>query len=410
LTTNEDNSSLKEKKEVKENMEVPSQIREEEVISLLRKLVQIPSRNPPGEEREIAEYVVEKMRSWGFDARLVPEPFSNRPQAVAALKGSEGQPKLVLNGHLDTVPLGARERWRFDPFSGDVKAGRLYGRGACDMKGGIAAMMLAAKAVRESGVGLKGDLILQFAVGEEKGEPGTKTLLIDKGYGGDWGIVLEPTSLQVITAEKGLLWLDVEIQGKPAHASTPELGVNPIEKAARFIICLREYGAKIGETKHPLLGGAVCTATMIEAGIKENVVPGSCTVTLDRRLLPHETLDGVEREIQEILSDMQTRDPDFEGKIRRRGEGFAAAEIPVNSFIAQIVKENVKRITGKTPEPSGAAYGTDARNFINDAQIPAIIFGPGDAADAHTYDESVEIRQVVECAKTLVLTIINLLA
>lgn len=401
---------LKEKIEVTENMEVLSKIQEDEAISLLRKLVQIPSRNPPGEEREIAEYVVEKMRSWGFAAQLVPEPFSNRPQAVATLKGSEGRPTLVLNGHLDTVPLGERERWSCDPFSGDVKAGRLYGRGASDMKGGITAMMLAAKAVRESGVGLRGNLLLQFAVGEEKGEPGTKTLLIDKGYGGDWGIVLEPTSLKVITAEKGLLWLDVEIQGKPAHASTPELGINPIEKAASFITCLREYRERIGEKKHPLLGGAVCTATMIEAGIKENVVPGSCTVTLDRRLLPHETLDSVEREIQEILSDMRAQDQDFEGKIRRRGEGFAAAEIPVNSFIAQVVKEKVKRITGKMPEPSGAAYGTDARNFINDAQIPAIIFGPGDAADAHTYDESVEIRQVIECSQVLALAIIDLLA
>lgn len=394
---------------MKENMEILSQIREDEAISLLRKLVQIPSRNPPGEEREIAAYVVEKMRSWGFDAWLVPEPFSNRPQAVATIKGREGLPKLVLNGHLDTVPLGERERWRFDPFSGDVKAGRLYGRGSCDMKGGIAAMMLAAKAVRDSGVGLKGDLILQFAVGEEKGEPGTKTLLIEKGYGGDWGIVLEPTSLKVITAEKGLLWLDVEIKGKPAHASTPELGINPIEKAARFINYLREYMEKIEAKKHPLLGSAVCTATMIEGGIKENVVPGSCTVTLDRRLLPSEDLDGVEKEIRAILSDMKKRDNDFEGKIRRRGEGFAAAEIPVNSFIAQVVKENVKKITGIILGPSGAAYGTDARNFINDAKIPAIIFGPGDAADAHTYDESVEIRQVVDCSKILALTIINLL-
>jgi len=392
-----------------ESERVLNKIRESDAVILLRKLVKIPSRNPPGEERELAEYVVAWLKEEGVDATLVLEPYIHRPQVVATIKGDEGRPTLVLNGHLDVVPLGDVERWSVDPFGGEVKDGRLYGRGSCDMKGGLASMMLAAKAITESERRLRGNLLLHFAVGEEKGEPGTKTLLMDKGYTGDWGIVLEPTNLTVATAEKGLLWLDVEIRGKPAHASTPELGINSIEKAADFINCLRGYREKFGLKQHPLLGGAVCSVTMIEGGIKENVIPGSCTVTLDRRLLPGETLDEAEAEIRAILTQMKQQDATFEGIISRRGEGFSAAEIPVNSYIAQMVKEAVKKVTGKLLQPSGAAYGTDARNFINDAHIPAIIFGPGDPASAHTYDESIAISQVVDCSKILALTSLTLL-
>jgi succinyl-diaminopimelate desuccinylase len=392
-----------------ERERVLSRIRESDAVRLLRHLVQIPSRNPPGEERELAAYVAAWLKEQGIDATLVPEPYDHRPQVVATMRGDDGAPTLVLNGHLDTVPLGEVERWSVNPFGGEVRAGRLYGRGACDMKGGLAAMMLAAKAMVERGGRLRGNLLLHFAVGEETSDPGTKTLLLDKGYTGDWGIVLEPTNLAVVTAEKGLLWIDVEIRGTPAHASTPELGVNPIEQAADFITRLRAYRKKIGGKRHPLLGSAVCSVTMIAGGIKENVVPGSCRVTLDRRLLPGEGLDAVEAEIQAILAQMKEQDAAFEGTIRRRGDGFAAAEISVDSPIAQVVREAVQQVTGIILSPSGAAYGTDARNFINDAHIPAIIFGPGDPAAAHTYDESIVVSQVVACAKILALTSLTLL-
>ncbi len=379
-------------------------IEEGDAIRLLRSLVQIPSRNPPGEERELAAYVATWLQEQGVDATLVPEPYVHRPQVIARVRGDDGEPTLVLNGHLDTVPLGEEARWSVDPFGGDVHAGRLYGRGACDMKGGLAAMMLAAKAIVECGGRRRGDLLLHFAVGEETSEPGTKTLLLDKGFTGDWGIVLEPTNLAVVTAEKGLLWVDVELQGTPAHASTPELGINPIEKAVDFITRLRGYRATLGRKQHPLLGSAVCSVTMIAGGIKENVVPGSCRVTLDRRLLPGETLDAVEAEIQTILDQMTAQDAVFKGTTHRRGDGFAAAEIPVDAEIAQVVRQAAQQVTGIPQLPRGAAYGTDARNFINDAGIPAIVFGPGDPAAAHTYDEAVEVRQVVACAQILTIT------
>lgn len=360
---------------------VLEEIEERDVISVLQRLVQIRSRNPPGEEKPLAEHIVQTMREWGFEAHLVPIPDPKRPQAVAIIKGKNGRPKLVLNGHMDTVPEGDRSGWSVDPFSGEVKDGRLYGRGSSDMKGGIAAMMIAAKTIKDIGIKLKGDLILQFAMGEEAGEPGTRSLLLDEGFVGDWGIVLEPTNLRIATVEKGVAFFNVTIRGRLAHGSTPDLGVNAIEKAIDFLTSLRKYRKQIMKRKHPLVGRALCTVTMMSAGIKNNVLPDTCRLTLDRRLLPNETVDIVEGELREILSKIEEQDPEFKWKLER-GTVFDISEIPGNHPLVRIVKKNVKKVTGEAPKPYGTLFSTDVRNFINDAGIPAIAWGPGDPAES----------------------------
>lgn len=385
------------------------QVQKDEIINLLQNLVQIPSRNPPGEEKEVAEFIYKKMKSWGFEAELIPLPFPHRPQTVAIYKGTKNHPKLVLNGHIDTVPEGDRARWSHDPFAGRLKDSKLYGRGACDMKGGLTAMMIAAKIVRDLGLSLSGDLILQFVVGEETGEPGTKSLLLDRGIVGNWGIVLEPTNLKVATAEKGLAWFDVTIRGRQAHASTPELGINAIDKAVNFIGSLRKYRNIIKRRKNPLVGNARCTVTMMQGGIKANIIPESCFITLDRRLLPSEQVVTVEEEIRNILLQMEIQDPEFKWEIKRL-KVYEAAEIPRSSEIARIMRKNVEEITGEMPEPYGTAFSTDVRNFINDAKMPAITWGPGDPGIAHTFDEYIDVKQIVNSVKILVLTIIDLLS
>jgi len=383
-------------------------IKEEEIVTLLQELVRIPSRNPLGEEKECAEYVMQKMLDWGLVAELIPEPFPDRPQVVATYEGIEHKPKLVLNGHLDVVPEGDVERWSVDPFGGLFKDGKIYGRGSCDMKGGIAAMMIAAKALKESGIRLRGNLILQFAIGEETGEPGTKHLLVDKGIKGDWGIVLEATNLKVATAEKGLAWFHILVKGEPAHASTPELGINAISKAAKLVLALEKYDHEISRRKHKLLGRAVCSVTMMEGGTKENIIPESCRIAIDRRFLPEESVNGVENELRSVLSRLRKQDTQFECELSREMV-YESAEIPVNSTIAEVVRKNVKKVTGITSEPHGIWASTDVRNFINDAKIPAITWGPGDPAKDHAIDESIEVSQVVDAAKVLVLTAIDLL-
>lgn len=383
-------------------------ITEDQIVEVLQELIRIPSRNPPGEEKKCAEYIADKMREWGFFAELVPEPFCHRPQVVVKLKGSEEQPKLILNGHLDVVPEGNIEEWRFDPFAGTSEDGMIYGRGSCDAKGCIVSMMFAAKTIKESGTKLKGDLILQFVVGEETGEPGTKCLLLNKGIRGDWAIVVEPTDLKVATATKGLVWFHLTIKGKAAHASTPELGINAVDKATKLITALKTHDRKLSKRKHQLLGRAICSVTMIQGGTKENMIPESCRLAVDRRFIPGETVGTIENELKSVLSELREKDPEFECKLERKMV-YESSEIPQDSTIARVLANFSTEIIGVAPEPYGELGSTDARVFINDAHIPAVTWGPGNPSKAHAIDECIPISQVVDATKILFLTATRLL-
>jgi len=381
-------------------------IRKEEVVEVLRGLVRSPSQNPPGNEKAAAEYIHATMGGWGFKPQYVYKPEPERPSVAVVYKGTEGKPRLVLNGHIDVVPEGDLDGWSVPPFEGVLRDGRVYGRGACDMKGGVAAAMIAAKAVKESGVELRGDLVLQFAMGEETGEAGTRSLL-EEGFGGDWGIVLEPSDLRVMTAEKGLAWYHFNVKGRPTHGSRPHQGINAIDKAAKLISAIQEYHEEIGERTHPLCGKDVCSVTMIRAGTKENVIPESCWLAIDRRIIPGETAEQVDGEIEAIVRRLSEEDPDFKCGWERVML-YESAEIPIDHEIAEVVRKNTEEITGAYHAPAGTTGSTDQRNFINDAGIPAITWGPG-WGKSHEFDEYVEVSQVVDCAKILVLTIFDLL-
>lgn len=386
-----------------------SLIDEADIVELLKELVRIPSRNPPGEEKACSAFIADRLRGWGFDVQLIPEPFPDRPQVVAYLRGSGGKPRLILNGHIDTVPEGEMARWSFPPFEGLVKDGRMYGRGACDMKSGITAAAVAAKALRDAGAQLNGDLILQFAVGEECGEPGTKHLLLDSGIVGDYGIVLEPTQLRIATAQRGLAWLEIMVSGRAAHAGTPYMGVNAVSKAVMAVEALERYHKRLGRKRHKLLGTPTCTVTKMAGGIKENVVPSSCHVVVDRRIIPGESVSGVQSEVRETLSKIAKKDREFKFEVRQIG-GFSAAEVQRDSPLVKTLEENLKAVAGVKPKIWGTPFGSDVRNFVNDAKIPAVTFGPGNIENAHCFDEYVEISEVVKCAKVLVGTAMDLLA
>jgi succinyl-diaminopimelate desuccinylase len=385
--------------------DVLQKIDDERIVDLVSQLVRIPSRNPPGDEKGCAEYIMRKLKEWGFGVQVIPEPFPDRPQVVATCEGTERRPTLVLNGHMDVVPEGNVRKWSVDPFGGVVRGGRVYGRGACDMKGGIATMLMAAKAIKDSGIKLRGNLILQFVIGEETGEPGTRHLLVERAIGGDFGIVLEPTNLRVATSEKGVAWFQVVVEGKPAHAGTPERGNNAILRASRMVTLLEKYNRTISKRRHPLLGRATCSVTMIEGGTKENVIPESCKLTIDRRFLPNETAAGIEKELDRIFLGESNLKYRLERKIV-----YEPFEIPAQSKIAQSLRKGMKDLTGTAPKTFGMPVGTDARNFVNDARIPAVSWGPGDIKVAHSFDEFVEIDQLVTSTKVLCLAILDLLA
>ena len=371
---------------------------EAEHVELLRELVQIETENPPGNERACSEYVVDWFRERGVDAELVYEPYEDRPQAVARV--GEGDPTLVLNGHVDVVPAGDRERWSHDPYGGEVEGDRIYGRGACDMKAGVAAGMLATVAIRDRlrDGELSGSVVMQAVIGEETAEPGTKRLL-ELGYDGTYGVVLEPTELRTATSEKGLAWYEITVEGDPSHASRPDQGSNAIRNAEPVLEALAAYDERIRERTDRLVGDAYATVTEFDAGTKENVVPERATITVDRRFLPSESAEGIDAEIAELLEEVEAEHGVETDWTRTRT--YESAEIPTDGRLPETFRSHSRAVAGVEPEPWGISASTDVRNFVNDAGMEAITWGPGENGQAHTFDESVDATDVPKAVEVL---------
>lgn len=378
-------------------------VTESTAAGLLSDLISYDSQNPPGREGPCAEFIREWLIDRGINARLVHEPFPERPQVMATI--GEGEPTaghLVLNGHIDVVPPGDPDRWSVDPFGGAVKLAehRVYGRGASDMKSGLAAMMLAAQAVTDSGVA--GTVTLTFGVGEETADPGTKHLV--EGLDADAGIVLEPTELEVHTAAKGLAWYVATITGEPAHSSRPHEGLNAVQGVFQVPDVLADYDQILTDRTHPLLGRSLCTPTMLSGGTKENILAEEAEVRFDRRFLPDESVTDIDCEMHELFDPIRTLG--YEVTVQRT-RTYEAAEIPVDADIAQIVRQHAAVVSGVPTAPAGKEAATDQRNLVNDAGIPAIIWGPGTPAQSHTIDECARTDRLVDAVEILARTIID---
>ena len=365
--------------------------RHAELEALARDLVRLESESPPGNEAAVTEFVAEWLDEHGIEHEIVEEPYEDRPQ-VAAWAGS-GAPTVVYNGHADVVPAGDVDRWTHDPYDGHIEDGTLFGRGAADMKTGLAVGMLATRAMRdeiESGR-LGGSVVLHVAIGEETADPGTKTLL-EEGFDGDYGIVLEPTDFRVATRAKGLACYEITVRGEQSHASRPDQGVNAIEAVGPLIAAVGNYDAELRENEDSLVGRSYATLTRMEAGTDSNmaVLPEEATLLLDRRVLPEESLEDVDGEIASLLETLAA-DHDVDATWRRVQE-YAAASVPTDARLASVLRSEVGSVTGTTPEPWGIEAATDVRNFVNDADIEAVTWGPGRLEQAHTVDEHIDLR------------------
>ncbi|WP_137284672.1 M20 family metallopeptidase [Halorussus salinisoli] len=362
--------------------------KQDELASLVGDLVRIETENPPGNEGECAEYIADWFEDRDIEATLVREPYPDRPQVAARI--GEGNPTLVLNGHIDVVPAGNREEWSHDPYGAEIEDGALYGRGSVDMKTGVAIGMVTAARLKdaiESG-DLDGSLVVHAAIGEETAEAGTKTLL-ERGYDGDYGVVLEPTGLRTATSEKGLAWYEVSVDGDPSHASRPDQGTNAIHHAKPVLDALESYDERVRSREDDLVGRAYATVTQFDAGTKENVVPERATITVDRRFLPSETAVEIDDEIAALLEDVE-QEHDIETDWERT-RTYESASIAVDSPLAQTFRDHSADVADVSTEPWGIKASTDVRNFVNDADIEAITWGPGDISQAHTYDEHVDL-------------------
>lgn len=386
--------------------ELLTRIKEDELVRLCQDMVRIKTVNPPGNERENADYIADFLRKLGLEVEILAHT-ETRASVVARLKGSGEKPGLLYSGHLDVVPVGAQE-WLHDPFAAEVIEGKVWGRGSSDMKGGNAAILAAAKVLVEAKVPLKGDLILDFNAGEEGEQLGANAAAAHlAGEKVQAVVITEPSSNDVYIAEKGAFWLELTTYGKTAHGSTPHLGQNAIMMMVALLSELDRLAVPYQE--HPLLGGFTRSMNTITGGVKTNVVPDQCMVTVDQRTVPGQDHQAILRQVEELIFGLSQKNPDFKASVKVINDRIPVASDP-NEAAVQHFFDVVGEVVSKRPEPKGVAYYTDAVSLVPALKAPLIICGPGEAKLAHQPNEYVEVSKLVESAKILTLAAARLLA
>ncbi len=364
-------------------------------LALTRSLVSTPSVNPQLEEggsgeREAATLVAEWLDLWGLDTRIT-EISPNRFNVIAKLDG-EG-PTLLLNGHLDTVGVGGMI---VPPFDAKVEGGRIWGRGSCDMKAGLAAILATTKRLVEEGP--RPNLIVAMTADEEHASLGMYAL-VDSFPSADFAIVTEPTRLAVMPAHKGFLWVRAVFEGRAAHGSRPDLGIDAIRHAALYVSALDDYGDQLtSRPAHPLLKHGSVHAGTIQGGSAASVYPDLCEIVLERRTMPGERPEKVLQEFQRILDELSEREEDLSASLEQMLER-PGTEVPEDSRLVQGLLE-AGQGHGIPPVVEGMTAWVDAA-LLNEIGIPAVCYGPGDIAQAHSADEWVELAQIEKCADVL---------
>ena len=399
-----------------------------DLITFAQALVRIPSL--PGEEAPAHDYVAQKLRALGLTVDICASRFDElrehpafnddglspdaRVNVVARWSGSRGSDSraLILNGHLDVVSAGNAELWTQPPFAGVIRGGRLYGRGACDMKSGVAAAIFAVQALKHLGRMPGGDVIVQTVSGEESGGIGTLTTIV-KGYRADAAIILEPTRLRMCPIQSGALTFRLRIQGRSIHACMKRLGVSAIEKACYLIHHLNEFDRDRHEahSSHyypdPLNIAPISVGTMV-AGDWHSTVPQEAVMQGRCGVFAGESVEAAKRAFERAVREACDADPwlqDHPAALEWFEGQFESGATDTGAPILRELATCHEAITGETPRLQGVTYGSDLRLFTNHARIPAVLYGPGDVANAHTVDEFIELAEVVTATKVLALTI-----
>ena len=364
---------------------------------LLAQLVAIDSVNPtlvPGGagEAQIAAFVADWLRERGLEV-TVDEPLPGRPSVVGVARGTGGGASLMLNAHLDTVNVDGMHR----PHEPVVRDGRLYGRGAYDMKGGLAAIMVAGAAAARDG--LSGDVIVTAVADEEHSSEGVQSVL--RRWGADACIVTEPTHLCACVAHKGFVWAQLETQGRAAHGSRADLGVDAIVGMAPALAGIPGLQRRLDAQGHPLLGAASLHASLISGGQELSSYPERCVLEVERRTLPGESTADVERELQELLALAREADPRLTTQLRM-GLVREAFQVDPSAGIVATLRAAAAQTLGAEPEVVGHKAWMDAA-FIAAAGIPTVVFGPT-GEGAHAIEEHVELESVEQVAEIVIET------
>jgi putative selenium metabolism hydrolase len=378
-----------------------SESQAEALATFLRDLVRIPSLSTY--EGGVAKRLADEMKGVGFE-----EVWTDRIGNVIGRIGPGYGRKLFLSGHMDTVDVGETGRWPNPPYEGVIRDGVLYGRGACDMKGGLAAMVYGVKALLDAGVRLAGDLYVVGVVQEEPCEGlAIRTLIEEEGIQPDFVVLGEPSNLQVRLGHRGRVEMRVKVWGKAAHASAPELGNNAIHNAARLIFGIELLAPRLATD--PFLGRGTVAVTEIESqAASRNAVPDCCVFYIDRRLTLGETEVKALAEIQNIINteevEAKVEITDYQAKSYtghdcRVRNVFPAWVTPEDDPLVQVVVRSVRQTLGYRPRLGRWAFSTDGTYTAGVANIPTVGFGPGEEQYAHTQEEQIRLNDVIDAAR-----------
>jgi acetylornithine deacetylase len=400
----------------------------DKAITFLQDMIRIPSVT--GDEAAIQRFLSDYMRKIGLDVdmwetdweklkkhpgyRPVSRGYEGRPNIVATLKGTGGGRSLLLNGHTDVIPVGDGAGWSDDPWSASIKDGRIYGRGSCDMKSGVASHILAVELLKQLGLTPKGDVLINIVIDEEVSGHGTLDTVM-RGYKADAGISGETSDLAVQPACIGRIWFEIEIHGKPAGIQKRYEGISGIDlgnKVAAAVADLEK--TRVATVKHPLYPNALdslpCIVGSFSAGNYPSAFPATCLLKGSIGTVPGEDHEGVKQSLVDQIHRAAQADPWMKlhpPKVRFVGYDAQASEIPRDHSIVQTVSKTYKEVTGKDPVISGRQGAADTRFLNLYADTPTVIFGPGSTAVMHSDDEYVSVDDYITSIKVMALSIFD---
>ncbi|MEI8409396.1 MULTISPECIES: M20 family metallopeptidase [unclassified Kribbella] len=385
---------------------VLDRIDEDLLVRVTCELLQATGQNPPGEEAATVAVLAAAARELGLG--VVTSPVEPERENVSITLAEGNGPGLLILGHTDVVPVG--DGWTTDPYGGVVKDGRIYGRGASDMKGGLAATLIALAALR--GAGLSGPVELAAVVDEEETGKGIRAY-VDHARGSGAAflgcITAEPTDLQTIIAARGDSYLRVAIHGRACHAGNPDDGANAIYGAAAVVAEIERLHAELAADPHPLLGPATWSVGQINGGTGGSIVPADCVIVVDRRLLPGESPAAVLDDLRARVAALRLEDRGLTVELEMPME-MPAFETAADAELVRVVEAARVDAGGPDLPLAGWTAACDGGYVARDLDVPVVVLGPGSVTtQAHRADESVPIAELVTAARAYTLTALRLL-
>jgi len=364
----------------------------DEYLDFLVELLNTPSYTGLSkQEHAVATKLHDKFKKDGIDSFL-QEVYPGRPNVVGILDGGLPGPNIVFNAHIDTIPPANDEQGK---FSAKIYDERIYGLGAVDDKGPACAMALSLVVLKRLDIKFKGKIIFAGVVDEEYGNGGSKKL-VETYSNIDYAIIGEPTGLNIAVAHKGIEWINVLVKGKSVHSSVPEFGINAISKMIKLIsLVQQDLIPCVSKHSHPLLGPSLLNLGLIKGGTQPNQIASQCLLKIERRYNPDEILQQVYKEIQDIIEKCKASDPELSVIVSPDHYSQDNIKGPFSISPNHILVNGIKDITKKAglkSEVIGVPYGTDAPIFAK-ANIPTLLFAPGEISEAHSANESMEIKE-----------------